>query len=172
MKQRGKWLNGLIASAAILSSAAIGPNANAFSPQLDKQIFHSGSMHLVADTVHGPASRVQARIADLHAKLHITAEQDPQFKIMADVMSANADALQALLERRAQDKEKSAVASMRWYERLVDAHSDALKKFVPAFEQLYASLSGEQKKAADEMFARFGGRPRPSHRHHHHNRSE
>lgn len=172
MKQRAEWLSGLVASAAILGFATIGPSASAFSTHIDKQAFHGGPIHLVADSAHGPTSRVQARIADLHAKLHITAEQDPQFKTMADVMSANAEALQALLQRRAQDKETSAVASMSWYERLVDAHADALKKFVPAFDQLYASLSDEQKKTADEMFARFGEKPRPTHRHHHRRRSE
>lgn len=163
MQQRGKWPSGLLASAAILGLVTIGPNAKAFSAHVDK---HVNVTNLVADTTDGSTERVQERIADLHAKLHITVEQEPQFKAMANVMSVNGNALQTLLQQRAEDKDVSAAASMRWYERLVDAHAEALRKFVPVFEQLYAVFSKDQKKTADEMFARFGGKPRPGYRHH------
>jgi hypothetical protein len=65
------------------------------------------------------------------------------------------------LQERAKATDTSAVASLKWYERLTDTHAEALKKFIPAFETLYASLSDTQKKEADTMFRRFAARPHP-----------
>lgn len=104
---------------------------------------------------------VEARIADLHRKLKITAAEEPQFAAVADVMRANAQSMDTLLEERGRDTDKTAVASLRWYERLTDAHVAALKTFVPAFEALYTTLSDSQRHTADAMFQRFGQRPSP-----------
>ena len=38
-----------------------------------------------------------------------------------------------------------------------DAHADGIKKFTPAFETLYVSMSDAQKKDADALF-RHGGK--------------
>jgi thioredoxin-like negative regulator of GroEL len=158
MKHPIKSMSGAVA-AAVLTVILSGPAAIAW-PGLAKPVFAENRSRPVAETKgSGPEQQVKGRIAELHAKLRISAAQEAKFKAMANVMTANAQALDALLQERAQDKATSADASLHWYERLVDAHAEALKKFVPAFGELYASLSDSQKKAADAMFARFGQRP-------------
>lgn len=109
-------------------------------------------------TVRGPFGPVDARITDLHSKLRITAEQEPQFTALADVMRANARAMDTILEQRAKDTDSTAVNTVRWYARLTQAHADTVNKFVPAFEALYAVLSEGQRKTADAMFQHFAQR--------------
>jgi periplasmic protein CpxP/Spy len=145
--------------AALMAAVLSAPSAIAW-PGLAKPVFAGNRLTPVVQTKEsGPEQRIKGRIVEIHTKLRITAAQEPKFKALADVMTANAQSLDALLQERAQDKDTSADASLRWYERLVDAHAEALKKFVPAFGDLYASLSDSQKKTADAMFERFGQRP-------------
>jgi len=53
----------------------------------------------------------------------------------------------------------SAVDDLRSYQKLADAHADGLKKLVPAFEALYNTMSQDQKKTADAVFAEHEKRP-------------
>jgi protein CpxP len=99
------------------------------------------------------ADRVEARIKQLHDALHITDAQSGQWNAVAQTMRDNAATMDKLLQDRAATiKTASAVDDLRSYQTLADAHAEGLRKFVPAFETLYASLSDDQKKAADELF--------------------
>lgn len=109
------------------------------------------------------AELVEIMIANMRTKLAITAAQQPQFDAAAGVMRANAKAMETLLAERARDTDHSAVASLRWYGKLTEAHAAALKNFTPAFETLYAALSDGQRKTADAMFLQFAARPFPPH---------
>ena len=151
---------GAAAAAALMTVILSGPPAVAWSGLAKPHIAGHKSTP-VADRRRGrgPEERIQDRINELHERLQITAAQEDKFKAMADVMTANAQSMGSLLQERMQDNDKSAEDSLRWYSRLVDAHSDSLKKFIPAFSALYASLSDDQKRTADRMFARFGQRP-------------
>jgi protein CpxP len=105
-----------------------------------------------AQTAHGPAERVEARISELHQKLHISPAQESQFKAFADVMRSNAQTMQGLFQQRAQSTDMSAVARLRWYAQLTTAHGEAVTKLVPVFEALYQSMADAQKKDADAVF--------------------
>jgi hypothetical protein len=50
----------------------------------------------------------------------------------------------------------TALEDLKSYSEIADAHATGLKKFIPAFEALYASMSEEQRKNADSLF--FGQR--------------
>jgi len=76
-------------------------------------------------------------------------------------MRRNARSMEALLNERPGGASPSAVASLKWYARLTERHGAALRRFVPAFERLYASLTTPQRQTADAMFARFAERPQP-----------
>jgi len=103
---------------------------------------------------------VETRIKDLHQKLKITPAQEAQWNAVAQVMRQNAHELDAVLNERAQKLHAmNAVEDLRSYEKLADAHADGLKKLVPAFEALYNTMSEEQKKTADTVFARHERRP-------------
>jgi hypothetical protein len=50
----------------------------------------------------------------------------------------------------------SAVEDLKSYSEIAEAHADGLKKFIPVFEPLYASMSDAQKKDADKLFQHPG----------------
>jgi hypothetical protein len=98
-------------------------------------------------------SAVEVRIKDLHRKLKITEAQEPKWDTVAEVMRANAHTMESLQKQRAADaKSMDAVGMVRSYAEVVQAHEDGIKKFIPAFEDLYNSMSDSQKKIADDMF--------------------
>lgn len=106
------------------------------------------------------ANRVEARIKALHDELKITSAQEDQWKNVTQVMRDNAKAMEALIQaRRERAKSLSALDDLRSYAEITEAHADGLKKFIPAFEPLYNSMSDEQKKTADTVF-RSRGRQR------------
>jgi hypothetical protein len=45
-----------------------------------------------------------------------------------------------------------AVDGVKSYGAVIEAHEAGMKKFIPAFETLYNSMSDEQKKTADALF--------------------
>ncbi len=96
---------------------------------------------------------VEARIKELHTKLKIAPEQEELWNNVAQVMRDNAKTMEALIKAR---KEKAgamtAVDDLKSYGEIAEAHADGLKKFVPAFEPLYAAMSDAQKKSADTLF--------------------
>jgi len=104
-----------------------------------------------------PASRrtygVDARIKSLHARLHITAAQEPQWQQVAQAMRDNAASIDKMVrERNAKLRTMTAVENLQTYANIADAHADGLKKLVPAFDNLYQSMSAAQKKDADAVF--------------------
>jgi hypothetical protein len=99
------------------------------------------------------SNQVEAHIKDLHKKLHITAAQDPQWNDLAQVMRDNAKAMVDLQERRAAATQSmSAVDVVKSYGSVIEAHAAGMKKFIPAFEALYNSMSDAQKQTADALF--------------------
>jgi hypothetical protein len=113
-----------------------------------------------------PAKRPHARrvtihnvdewIAYLQDHLHITPAETPQWNAVAQVMRDNAQSIHRLVEERNQNqKAMDAVDDLRSYEQLTEAQVDGIKKLLPAFETLYASMSDDQKKNADIVFASF-----------------
>ncbi len=103
----------------------------------------------------GPAARVETRITELHEQFHTTPAQEAQFKAFADVMRSNAQTMQALFQQRVEHPDMTAIAELRWYTQLTTAHGEALTKLVPVFDTLYQSMSDQQKKAADKVFAQL-----------------
>jgi len=105
------------------------------------------------ESAKGGESPVEARIKELHKKLQITPAQETQWNNLAQVMRENARAMQDLERKRAEDvKTISAVDVVKSYDEVIEAHEAGMKKFIPAFESLYDSLSAEQKKIADDLF--------------------
>ncbi len=96
---------------------------------------------------------VEARITELHKRLHITDAQKPQWDNLAQVMRDNAQAMVDLQKQRAAEaKSLSAVDVVKSYGSVIEAHEAGMKKFIPAFEALYNSMSDAQKKIADSLF--------------------
>jgi periplasmic protein CpxP/Spy len=98
----------------------------------------------------------------LHRRLRITPAQEPLWASLTQVMRDNATALAPLLRERFQATQGgNAIEMLGAGEKLDAAQLDGLKKFIAAFQPLYDSMSGEQKKIADYVFRRsqFSGEP-------------
>ena len=106
--------------------------------------------------VVGNADRVEAHIKELHDKLKITSEEEAKWKDVADAMRKTAKEVHEKLADRT-EKEKTApltaVDELKHYEALQQVPYDGAKRLVDPFEDLYQSMSAEQKKAADALFA-------------------
>jgi hypothetical protein len=101
--------------------------------------------------------RVEMRVNEMHNKLAITAVQEEQWGKVKQIMLDDAINMDKLTHARAEhEKEMNAVDSLKSYGEISEAHADDIKKLVPVFADLYASLSDEQKLKADTLFRRGG----------------
>jgi protein CpxP len=98
----------------------------------------------------GAAGGVEQSVKELHAQLKITQAQEPQWQPFAQAMRENALDVDQTLTQRGQ--QTNAVQEMEAAEKLAEAQVKHLQKMLPVFQTLYAALSPEQKKRADEIF--------------------
>jgi hypothetical protein len=97
--------------------------------------------------------KVEQRIADMHATLHITEAQGQQWDSFAQVMLDNAQAMEALVGKNAGTAApRTAKEIMQSYAAIAEQHAQNVQKLSTAFDTLYATLAPDQQKAADEMF--------------------
>jgi hypothetical protein len=100
--------------------------------------------------------RVEHWIASLHDELHITPAQTAQWDAVAQVMRENAQSVHSLIqERSSHQSTMDAIADLRSYEQIAEAHADGIKRLLPSFQALYADMSDQQKKNADVVFSSF-----------------
>ena len=101
--------------------------------------------------------RVEARIKELQTKLKITPAQEELWNNVTQVMRDNAKTMEALIKARSKEAgSMTAIDDLKSYGEIVEAHADGIRKFIPAFEPLYANMSDAQKKAADTLFRHHG----------------
>ncbi len=107
---------------------------------------------------------VERRLADLHSRLHITSEQEPQWQQYTSVLRDNAQGIDQSFRQRAEKlPTMNAVDAMQSYAQIEQQRAEDGQKLVAAFQTLYASLSDQQKQAADQMFRRFAENGRQNH---------
>jgi len=126
------------------------------------RVFAAGVLVATISLLSGPvgaaaeptsASRIEARIQDMHAKLAITAEQEDQWKQVAQVVRDNESAIEPLVQdRKANAGTMTAIDDLKSYAAITDAHLEGIKRFTTAFATLYDSMSEAQKKDADALF--------------------
>ena len=98
------------------------------------------------------ARHVEGRLAFLKTELQITDAQLPLWNAVADAMRANAKTMGDMaggMMGGSQTAKLPERLAMR--EKMMTAHLEALRKFKAAADPLYAALSDEQKKTADEL---------------------
>jgi hypothetical protein len=97
--------------------------------------------------------RTESRIKQLQSALKITAEQDALWNNFTQVMRENAKEMDALIKDRTEKAmTMNAVESLKFNGQMTEAHLNQMKKFLPPFEALYASMSDEQKQTTDTLF--------------------
>ncbi len=108
---------------------------------------------------------VEQRIADLHAALQITPDQDSKWNDVAQAMRENAAAMDKLVatKRETPPQNMTAVEDLQSYQKFAQAHVDGLKNLISSFKELYAAMPDAQKKVADEVFNTSGRERSRSH---------
>jgi periplasmic protein CpxP/Spy len=151
----------LIAAAVALGLGAVA--AGAVAPGAFAQ---AGAPAAAAVREERP-SRIEGRLAFLKTELKITDAQSGAWNTLADVMrKQDKDMREARRQaRETRQKEASALEKLEQSQRHAALRAAATQEFVAAFRPLYQTLSAEQKKTADDLFARGGGM-RGRHRHH------
>ncbi len=121
----------------------------------------SASLTLAASSEKSPATkprasavdRVEEHIKNLQGSLQITPAQEELWNNLTKVMRDNAKVMDALIKARVEKaKTVNALEDLKSYGQIAEANSEGLKKYIPAFEALYNSMSDEQKKNADVLF--------------------
>ena len=99
-------------------------------------------------------SEAENRIEAMHQRLRITPAQEEAFAKVAQVMRDNRTAFHAALgDKDSEPGKMSAVDDLKSFQIIADEHSNGLKRLIPVFEQLYAAMTPEQRKRADQIFA-------------------
>ncbi|HYB11098.1 MAG TPA: Spy/CpxP family protein refolding chaperone [Alphaproteobacteria bacterium] len=103
--------------------------------------------------------RVEARIQALHDAFKITDSQKDLWSNVAQTMRDSDQRMAALTAERKKNRPKmSAVDDLNSYAAIVQAHAEDIQKFNAAFTPLYAAMSDDQKKTADQFFRDRGRR--------------
>jgi hypothetical protein len=130
-----KTSTGLVTSATLSAMLVFAPGI-AFSADKD---------------VH--EDRTEVRIKDMHAKLKIVPAQEEQWAKVKQTMLDDAKIMDTLTQVRVDHaKDMTAVDDLKSYGEITDAHANGIKKLIPVFADLYASMSDTQKKEADNLF--------------------
>jgi hypothetical protein len=102
----------------------------------------------------------EAQIKQLQGALNITEAQKELWNNLTQVMRENAKDMDALFTKARAEKTqtRNAVEQMKFHSQITEAQLGQLKKVIPPFEALYASMSDEQKKSTDTIFqtGRYG----------------
>jgi hypothetical protein len=100
------------------------------------------------------AGHVEGRLAFLKTELKITEPQLPLWNAVADAIRANAKGMGAMSEGMMGSTQAGTLPDkLALREKMMTAHLEALRKFKAAVDPLYAALSDEQKKTADELLS-------------------
>ena len=101
---------------------------------------------------------VEKHIAHLHDKLKITAQQEDQWKPVAQTLRDNDKALHDLMkDQHSKYESQTAPELLAAHTAFAEARLSAARKFADAFNNLYAGLTPDQKKIADECFRKTHG---------------
>jgi hypothetical protein len=98
------------------------------------------------------ARHVEGRLAFLKTELKITDAQLPLWNAVADAIRANAKSMGDMAGGMMGGSQTATLPDkLAMREKMMTAHLEALRKFKAAVDPLYAALSDEQKKTADEL---------------------
>jgi hypothetical protein len=98
------------------------------------------------------SGHVEGRLAFLKTELKITDAQLPLWNAVADAIRVNAKTMGGMAEGMMGGTQTSTLPEkLAAREKMITAHLEALRKFKAAVDPLYAALSDEQKKTADEL---------------------
>jgi predicted lipid-binding transport protein (Tim44 family) len=105
----------------------------------------------------GGTAHAEGRVAFLKAELAISDQQKAAWEAYAAAVKKNLEGMQAMRQTMMTVMQaKSPVERLDAHIAAMDGRVSALKELKPALAALYASLSDEQKKKADELLTGIG----------------
>ena len=111
-------------------------------------------MYATAQTATTRAWCADRRIDGFQTICQITPAEETQWAAVAKTMRDSAvDTDKAIDKREALVNSASAVDNLNAYGEIAQAHADSVKRLAAVFAPLYASMSDDQKKVADAVFA-------------------
>jgi len=106
-----------------------------------------------AVAVTSAVEQTEAQIKQLQGALKITEAQKELWNNLTQAMRENAKEMDAFTKDKVENtKTMNAVEHLKFHSQITEIHLAQLKKFIPPFEALYASMSDEQKKITDTLF--------------------
>ena len=113
----------------------------------------TGQMGMMSDR----AGHVEGRIAFLKAELKITDGQLPLWNTVADAMRGNANSMTQMCNSMMVMNENASLPDkLAAREKVLSTRIDAVRKLKSAVDPLYAALSDDQKKTADQIITGMG----------------
>jgi hypothetical protein len=100
------------------------------------------------------AGHVEGRLAFLKTELKITDAQLPLWNAVAEAIRANAKSMSEMMSGGMMGSSQTAATlpeKLALREKMMTSHLEALRRLKTAVDPLYAALSPEQKKSADEL---------------------
>lgn len=149
---------GTLALSAPADRATPVPDAGAGQPSGTRSKGMGGDSRHAVGRQRGESMQnlVERRIADMHARLHITGDQAQQWEQFAQVMRDNAKEIdQSYQQRAGKLASMSAVDNMQSFAQIEQQRAQDVQKLVPVFQALYGSLTEQQKRTADDMFRTY-----------------
>jgi len=97
------------------------------------------------------SSHVEGRLAFLKTELKITADQSAAWDRFADAYRAAGTSMHAMQGSMMAMMQGDLPSRMAAHQKMMAAHLDAMKSISDPLKALYAVLSADQKKAADDL---------------------
>lgn len=105
-----------------------------------------------------PTRHLEGRIAFLHAELGITEVQEPVWNALADALRQNAAGLkQVTPAEHGQGAESGIIGQMLQQQHMLERRLDGLRAINAALKPLADTLSGEQRRALEDLFPHVAG---------------
>ena len=151
-----------VAVAALLSAPLVAAPLTLVHAQTQTPL--PGTHTPTAASAEHQAETVEQRITQLHAQLKITPDEESKWNAVAQAMRDNAANMQKLVAEKHQQapQNMTAVEDLQNYQDFTQQHLDGLKNLTSAFKTLYDAMPDQQKKNADEVFARFNREAPPN----------
>ncbi len=105
-----------------------------------------------ADRGSAYSKRIDAEIARLQKKLHITTAQMAQWSALAAAMRENAKRIELSHADRAKIHPTNVIDELYSDRRETQAQLERLERIIPVAEALFAVLTADQKAKADAVF--------------------
>ena len=118
------------------------------------RMMQGGTMPMGMGPAGRPFQHIEGQIAYYKAELKITDAQAPQWNAFADALRNSAKRLQEAVAKNMQPNEAlTAPEQMERRIAMLSAQLDAMQPVLTVAKPLYAALSDDQKKIADELMA-------------------